>query len=483
MNIIHQIRTTTRLPLILTAVAVLALGGCYGSGSPSVGATTQSITFSAVPPLPLGGTATVSATASSGLGVTYSSLTPAICSVDGNTGLVTDLTAGTCIIAADQPGNSHYAPAPRATVQIPVIFDPNQTITFGPAPSLSLFSTATVSATASSGLPVVYSSTTPAVCSVDSSTGLVTDLAAGTCTIAADQPGDANFKPAPQATQSLTVSLPPGTTVPGMPTGVTATAGTTSNTVTITIGATESGGTPITGYTVISSPAGITASGSSSPLTVTCPLTCSGHSFAVFATNAVGSGPPSASADIITGYAVVTTFYEPDTQPRNSIFVGSFTYNATTRVVASLNGKLSEAMTGNPLPYPNDNMVWVPLPNQLSSLHDPALGGLLVTTFKLQTTNTLWTGAGGDGWYPGSGFGLYYGYPGANPGNAYARIFVNSEDPTAALTTAQLDKLAYADCSPGGMMGGTCMTGTSVAGYGTLGTMSGYPLSQIITKK
>jgi hypothetical protein len=33
------------------------------------------------------------------------------------------------------------------------------------------------------------------------------------------------------------------------------------------------------------------------------------------------------------------------------------------------------------------------------------------------------------------------------------------------------------------MMGGTCMTGTSVAGYGTLGTMSGYPLSQVITKK
>jgi hypothetical protein len=483
MHTNQQIRKKTRLPMMLTAVAAIFLGGCYGSDSPSVGANAQTISFSAAPPLSLGGTATVSATASSGLSVTYSSLTPAVCSVDGSTGLVTDLSAGTCIIAADQPGNARYAPAPQATVNIPVIFDPNQTITFGPAPSLSLFSTATVSATASSGLPVIFSSTTPAVCTVDSTTGLVIDLTAGTCIIAADQPGDVNFKPAPQETLVLTVSVPPGLTVPGKPTGVTATAGNAPNTVSISIGATDSGGTPITGYTVTSVPPGISGSGASSPVTVTCPSTCSGHSFAVAATNAIGSGPPSANADIITAYSVVATFYEPDTQPRNSIFAGSFTFNATTRTVANLGGNLSEAMTGNPLPFPNDNMIWVPLTNQLSSLYDPALGGLLVTTFKLQTTTTLWTGTGGDGWYPGSGFGLYYGYPGANPGNAYARIFVNTEEPTAAPTTAQLDKLAYADCSPGGMMGGTCMTGTSVGGYGTLGTMSGYPLSQLITKK
>jgi hypothetical protein len=78
---------------------------------------------------------------------------------------------------------------------------------------------------------------------------------------------------------------------------------------------------------------------------------------------------------------------------------------------------------------------------------------------------------------------VYYGFPDANPGNAYARIFVNTTDPTAALTQAQIDKLAYADCAPGGMMMTTCMTGTSVAGYGTVGTMEGYPLSQTITQQ
>ena len=51
------------------------------------------------------------------------------------------------------------------------------------------------------------------------------------------------------------------------------------------------------------------------------------------------------------------------------------------------------------------------------------------------------------------------------------------------LTQDQIDKLAYADCAPGGMMGSTCMTGTTEAGYGVLGSMGGYPVSQVITRQ
>jgi hypothetical protein len=189
--------------------------------------------------------------------------------------------------------------------------------------------------------------------------------------------------------------------------------------------------------------------------------------------------------DVITTYKVVETFYEPDTQPRDSIFIGTFTFNATTSRVSNLQGILSESMTGGLTAYPKDTMTWLPLKYQLSS--KPAtlggVNGLLVTTFMLNTTNTLSTQGGGDGWSPGTGFGQYYGFPGVNPGNAYAMIFINTANPTAALTQAQIDKLAYADCAPGGMMGGTCMTGTTEAGYGTVGTMSGYPVSQVITKQ
>lgn len=110
---------------------------------------------------------------------------------------------------------------------------------------------------------------------------------------------------------------------------------------------------------------------------------------------------------------------------------------------------------------------------------------VLVTTSLNPNTNTFSTMLGGDGGSPQGGVdagGICYGYRGANPGNAYAMVFVNTTDPTAPLTQAQIDKLAYADCAPGGMMGAVCMTGTTVAGYGSVGTMSGYPVSQVITQ-
>jgi hypothetical protein len=131
--------------------------------------------------------------------------------------------------------------------------------------------------------------------------------------------------------------------------------------------------------------------------------------------------------------------------------------------------------------YGSIPMTTVSLDNQLSSV-PAALGGvngLLVTTFALTTTNTF----SGGGFAPGGTqyYDLINGTP--NNHNAYAMIFVNSTDPTAALTQAQLDKLAYADCTAGGMMMTSCMTGTTVAGYGKVGTMNGYPVSQVITKQ
>jgi hypothetical protein len=126
-------------------------------------------------------------------------------------------------------------------------------------------------------------------------------------------------------------------------------------------------------------------------------------------------------------------------------------------------------------------MTTVALNNQLSSV--ATTGGLLVTTFALNSVNTLNVA---DGFTPdGTVNGMkYYGF-GVTPNNnnAYARIFVNTTDPTTVLTQAQLDTLAYADCTAGGMMGGTCMTGTTVAGYGHIGSMMGYPTSQVITKQ
>ena len=55
-----------------------------------------------------------------------------------------------------------------------------QTITFGPAPTPAVNQpTATVVAASSSGLPVLYGTRTPVLCSVDANTGVVTAVGLG----------------------------------------------------------------------------------------------------------------------------------------------------------------------------------------------------------------------------------------------------------------------------------------------------------------
>lgn len=187
-------------------LVTLTFDGCGGRGSPAIKANPQTIHFGAAPTLILLGTASVNATATSGLPVTFSSKSPTICSINSTTGIVTSLATGTCIIVANQDGNTDYAPAPQATQNIVTAFDPNQIISFGPIPALTLYGTSPVTASASSGLPVSYSTTTPAVCSVHASTGLVTDVSVGNCIIAANQAGNASYNAAPQVTQTLTVA-------------------------------------------------------------------------------------------------------------------------------------------------------------------------------------------------------------------------------------------------------------------------------------
>ncbi len=459
-----------------------------GSGSidgPAIEARSQSIDFNAAPVLNINGTVIVSATASSALNVNFSSTTPDVCTVT-RSGIVTAVSPGDCIIAANQSGNATYAPAAQVTQRLPVIFDSNQVIIFTVVPqTLPIFATATVSATASSGLAIDYSSATPAICSVVKESGIVTGLAVGECIVVANQPGNIYYNAASPLGKLFKVFEPSIITEPGAPTEVTAIAENVS-TVVVSFGATESGGRTITEYIVSSVPEGVSGVATESPITVSCSENCTGYAFSVVARNEIGDSESSALVDVITKYNVIETFFEPLTQPKNSIFIGTFTFNSTTRTVSNLQGLLSEPMTGDLIAYPDDNMSWLSLNNLLSSVNDPVLGGLLVTTFLHSDSFTLSIDFGEDGWSPGTGGALHFNVlqgPTANPGNAYARIFINTENPTAPLTQAQINKLAYADCAPGGMMGQTCMTGTTEAGYNVQGSMDGYPLSQVITRQ
>jgi hypothetical protein len=457
----------------------------------TLGATlaSQTLVFGAAPTLRVGGSATVQAVASSGLSVVYSSLAPAVCSVQASSGVVTGLAPGTCTLAANQPGDARWAPAPQALQTSTVAPNPHQTVSFSAAPTLTLGGTATVSARASSGLPVTYSSLTPTVCSVNLSTGLVSSFSLGDCTVAANQAGNASHNPAPQAVQTLAVQAPAGITVPGIPQGVTAKLDDRLSTVLVGVSSVDSGGTAISVYTVVSIPAAITVTSSTLPVKVNCPTDCSGYAFAVHASNALGRGGASAATPVLTLFEVVTTFYEPDTQPRNTLFSGTFTLNSTTGAVLNLIGTLTESMSGNASgSAPYYDMTQVTLAHPLQTWFDTALDGTFAATFAKNTSATFSTLNGNDGWSPAAGIangGIYAGFPApysSSLKNSSVLIFV-PRNPFDPLTPAQINKLAYADCAPGGMMGAVCMTGTSVAGYGSAGTMSGYPVSQTIRKR
>lgn len=71
---------------------------------------TQTLTFDAIPGQTMGTTpATLVATSSAGLGVTFTSLTSSVCTVNGS--VLALVSAGTCSISASQAGNSSYAAA------------------------------------------------------------------------------------------------------------------------------------------------------------------------------------------------------------------------------------------------------------------------------------------------------------------------------------------------------------------------------------
>ena len=274
-------------------------------------------------------------------------------------------------------------------------------------------------------------------------------------------------------------------TPPGSPTGISVAPGTAAGTAIVSFSAPVSTGSgTVTGYTVTANPGGISATGPASPITLTGLTPRAAYTYAVVTNGDAGSSA-AASSGTLRFYSVVQTFHEPMTQPNDSIFTGTFTFDTASKTVSSLSGTLTESMTKNGGAY-GPPMTSVSLSHQLWSTAATLGGvdGLLVTTFKLTTTDTF----DPSGFAPGGTqyFGLSAGA--TNPkaggvGNAYAMIFVNTADPTVALAQAQLDKLAYADCTAGGMMMSTCMTGTSMAGYGQMGTMMGEPVSQVIAER
>lgn len=178
-----------RYKVALGLTATFLLVGCGGGGSSSSPSpaqqqclntqyleagtcrakNTQSIRGFSLPPLTVGSRAILTATATSGLSVIYSSNTPQTCSVANNE--VSAIAAGECTVAANQAGDQRTLAAPQIIAsslisprcsEAEYLDDLNntclpkatQSISGLSLPALRLGDSVTLTAVADSGLPV-----------------------------------------------------------------------------------------------------------------------------------------------------------------------------------------------------------------------------------------------------------------------------------------------------------------------------------------
>lgn len=392
-----HIASGTSSPLI---VAGLSNGTAYtfqvtasnfeGSSAPSspsnavTPAASQSISFTA-PALQTYGTApTLTATATSGLAVTFAASTPAVCSVTSG-GTLAFASTGTCTVTVSQAGdaawlpasdvsqsflvNAHVPGAPSAVVATagdrsaavafaapsdtgggtisrytvtvwpadvmpvsgsasPILVSGltngqaytftvtadtsagtgpaspasasvtpagTQTLTFAAPGPQPFDSSPTLTATSDSGLAPVFSSSTPAVCSI-TPTGVLSFVSAGSCVVSADQPGNSSYLPAARVSHSFNVAA----VVPDAPVIGTATLTGPGEVSVVFTAPADSGGSAITQYTVTSIPGGITASGAGSPITLSGLASGVQYTFAVSAINSAGTSAASAASNPVS---------------------------------------------------------------------------------------------------------------------------------------------------------------------------------------
>jgi mono/diheme cytochrome c family protein len=178
------------------------------SGNTQAALQTQTITFTSPGNQTMGvPTPALTATASSGLPVAITSTTTAVCTVTNS--VLTLVAPGNCSLKATQGGSATYNAAVAVVNSFTVASASgavltNQSITFASPGAQTVGVPATLVASSNSGLVVTFASGTPSVCSVNGNS--LTLIAAGNCTINANQAGNSVYAAAPTLTRTFAVN-------------------------------------------------------------------------------------------------------------------------------------------------------------------------------------------------------------------------------------------------------------------------------------
>jgi len=305
-------------------VEVSNAGGSITSAPPAVltvNRLIQTISFGALSGKPVGSAPfVVSATASSGLPVSYSSSNPTVATVSGDT--VTIVGAGTTTITSSQAGDSTYLAATPVS-QTLVVSRLSQSISFGALPTrFAGDAPFTLGATASSSLPVSYTTSNPGVATVSGNT--VTIVGVGSTVITATQAGDATYQPANAVPQTLMVN-PVGASISTPPESQTVNSGAT---VFFTVSA--SGTAPLT-YQWRTN--GVDLAGATNQLlTLTNVTTANSGSYSIRVSNAGGSETRTVNLAVfnitVDGLAAGSSVFRPGPAvvAVSSYFPGGFTF-------------------------------------------------------------------------------------------------------------------------------------------------------------
>ncbi|WP_313400513.1 fibronectin type III domain-containing protein [Stenotrophomonas sp.] len=289
-------------------VAVPTAPGVPTIGTATAGDGQATVTFTAPGD---GGSpiTTYTATANPG-GITGSCAGPTACAI--TVGSLTNGTAYTFSVTATNGAGTGSASAASNSVtpmanQI-ITFTQPPSYNFGATPTLTASSTYAVSG-AATGFAIDFTSSTTGVCTVTSG-GALTFVSAGTCTIDADQAGNASTNAASTVTRSFTVNA----IVPSAPGIGSATAGNERAEVSFSAPP-SNGGATITDYTVTANPGGNTGAGSSSPIIVAGLTNGVSYTFSVTATNSAGTSVASVPSNAVAPAGPqIITFANPGSQ-------------------------------------------------------------------------------------------------------------------------------------------------------------------------